>query len=359
MRVIATTARRRSVMGKEPTGRILDIDFSKKKIEKAMPVPDPVDPFSYPNPRGGPRGGRGARVLKDTILITTYDSIYRYSLDWEPQGVISHPLASDLHEIWAVGDGIWAAASGIDALLKFDLKGRLTYRWSFREDATVMGGLHFGLPPIGNWSVDYRRFRDNAHDCGHLNSVVEEGDRLIVTLGFLEDRYGKRRKAQKRGDAKPAKSMFDDLYNRYLHERLERSRTYKRFKLRGVDTECMILELDPRNRRSRIMHRSPAWMPDHNGVPWDSERMLLNKTSLMELFVIDRATGEVTARVKLPGTHLRGLARVDDERVPRGHPPDRHREGPGHGPHAVERGPLRGRARPLPCRRLRTVSPCA
>ncbi len=321
MRVIATTALRRTVIGREPTGRIFDLDFEGRRIGKVMPVPDPVDPFSYPNPRGGPRGGRGARVHDGTIYITSYDTIYKYDMKWRPKGTISHPLGSDLHEIWVDDGGIWASASGIDSVLRFDHEGNVTRRWCFRDDPALMREVPFDLPPIDDLTPDYRRFRDNRHDCGHLNSVIPEGDHLIVTLGFLKDKYAP--KTKKKSKKAPAgdegksgiRALYRSMYNKYLHEKLYRSRRYRKFRMKGLSTECVILRVDPVKWRSEILFRSPSVMPDHNGVPWDGRTVLLNKTSLMELYVIDRATGVPRKRVPLPGTHLRGLARVDKDRV--------------------------------------------
>ncbi len=104
-------------------GEIVSLDWSQKTINSKQKI-WPYDPeLQDPNPRGNTRGGRGIASWDHQLVVASYHSLHLYDYDLHFQKKISHPLMVNLHELTTTQDGyLWAAATGIDAALKFDLR---------------------------------------------------------------------------------------------------------------------------------------------------------------------------------------------------------------------------------------------
>jgi hypothetical protein len=309
MRVIATTVIRHSVLGEDVHGRTFDVDFTNKKVRKVLPTPDPMNIHSNPNPRGGTRGGRGIQVRDGTIYVSNHDTIFSYDMNMKLKGKISHPLTAGIHEIHLVRDGIWVAATDIDSIVKVDLDGNLLEKWCFHQDAGLCGELGFSDPPTPDWEVDHRLKKDETLDRGHLNGIVPENGKLVISLGLL--RPNLRVRAEKdTGGPTPKKGLLAGL-----KKTVKSTRVFKMKKLKEVTTEGVVIDLYPETKKARVVYRNPAIVPDHDGHPWDADTLLFNKTGLCDMYIIDRGSGEVRREVRLPGNWLRGMDRVDDRRV--------------------------------------------
>ena len=219
-------------------------------------MPPPSPPL-LPNPRGGTRGGRGIQVRDDIIFVSNHDTIFMYDMRMKLRGKISHPLTAGIHEIHLVCDGVWVAATDIDTIVKVDLDGNLLDKWCFHQDKGLCGELGFSDPPPMDWAADHRLKKDENLDRGHLNGVVPEKGKLVISLGLL--RPTPRVRAEKdTGRPTPKTGILAGL-----KKTVKGTRTFKIKKLKEVPTEGVVFELDLETRKARVIYRNPAIVPDH------------------------------------------------------------------------------------------------
>lgn len=156
MRLVATTVVRESIRGKQRTGYIYDVDWDRETIARRLPVPEPSFPESDDNPRGGVRGGRGVAVTRHGIVVANYDTLYLYDDDWNVVSSFSHPLFVGLHEVDWDGQHLWAAATGLDLVVKVDLAGSAEAAWDpHGSPALARFGIGTRTDAVDG-SVDYR-----------------------------------------------------------------------------------------------------------------------------------------------------------------------------------------------------------
>lgn len=130
-------------------GEIVSVDWNSKRIKNKAAI-WPYDPeLDDPNPRGNTRGGRGIAVYDGKLIAASYHSLHFFDFDLNFLKKISHPLMVNIHEVENTPDGgLWVAATGIDAALKFDLSGNGTLLDAYwpRENRNLQKAL--GLEPL-------------------------------------------------------------------------------------------------------------------------------------------------------------------------------------------------------------------
>jgi hypothetical protein len=91
--------------------------------------------------------------------------------------------------VLAEEDGVWVACTASDALLQLDWDGSTRRIWSYRNDRGLIRrlGLARRALPRFRADFDYRdpRYRVDDFNTVHLNSVVRDGDRLLVMFGRM------------------------------------------------------------------------------------------------------------------------------------------------------------------------------
>ncbi len=180
MQVFATTVVRTAPL--DQGGSVLKIDWDRQVVEKAVPVPVPIDP--EPGPRGSRRGGRGVCRWRDFVVATNYDSLLFYDMDLNLQRQLSHPLFCGLHEICACEEGIWVSSTGVEALLLIDPEsGELIKKW-FAQDDPVLQAPPLSLPPrVIDETADHRRVLfARSEAAAHTNCVSVYGGEVYATL---------------------------------------------------------------------------------------------------------------------------------------------------------------------------------
>ena len=298
MRVVATTVVRESIRGKQRTGYIYDVDWEAQRVERRLPVPDPSFPASNENPRGGVRGGRGVAATREGIVVANYDTLYRYDDDWNMVDSLSHPLFVGIHEIDWDGAHIWAAATGIDAVLRTALDGGAEAVWDPHDPRWCDG---FGLvrrPHPLDGSVDYRiREAPLLNQC-HINGVARVNGTTVVNCGLVRDRKSKLARTFARGK------------RRLLGDR--RAASGRRHSGRS-----MVLSVDGGSPARVLVGLGDHDFPTHNGQVLQDGRVVVNDSTanVFRMFELDDGTARETLAVPVPGTWLRGLEPVDPGHV--------------------------------------------
>lgn len=299
-RLLATTVIRHSKVGENATGHILEVDWEGGRVLHSLPTPDPKWPSSNDNPRGGLRGGRGVEVYDGRYFVANYDTVYVYDDRWRPEGEISHPLSTDIHEIDVGPSGIWLSCSRYDLALKLGFDGRRLAHWHVSDSPRLVRRL--GLPgtPL-DLDHDYRQHLPEGLDGTHLNSVRRNGDGgLVVSLGrVISERPHAR--ALRRVLARPEPHGLSP-WKRRLWSRLH-----------GV--RALVLRVDPRHPDEvRVLASHETLRPSHNGRLLDEERSVMILES-GELVVTEVSRRRVLSRVPLPGTWFRGLVELPGDRL--------------------------------------------
>lgn len=278
MRCVATTIIRHTPFGRPVSGRIFYVDFAKGVILKEKSVPPPLYPLSDDNPRGGVRGGRGVGIRDGKIYIANYDSIFVYNKKLKLLERITHPLFAGLHEIEVVKDGIWAASTWIDLLLKVDFKGNILFYWYYREDRDFLKKVGRDMVPVIDFQNDYRRYLKGGVTLlkrAHINCVrFYKRNKAVVTFGQC-------------------------TYSN--NENKEKLRT-------NQASWGYVVILDTKQKFSYPLYKRKLNFPMHNGEILPDKFLVLNNSHRMENLLIDIKTKKIKKKIKVPGTWLRGLA---------------------------------------------------
>lgn len=302
MKLAATTVIRHSVIGQEATGQLLVIDWDRGEIEKAMPVPLPKHPSSNANPRGGLRGGRGIKFWKDHCYVANYDTIYVYDRDWTQIGEISHPLATDIHEIDIGTEGLWLSCSRYDLILQLSFKGDLLAHWHISNATDLMRQLKINVPPL-DLNHDYRRNSPSGLDRTHLNCVQSQPDgSLIVHLGLVHPEGVLHRVLRRLLPACGFEAHRMGRLQRTLYEYAQGSSSF------------VVRLYGPNLSQVDILARFPALRPNHNGQILEDGRVVV-ASERKELVVNEAGTGRTLCRVALPAKWVRGLVQIGPERL--------------------------------------------
>jgi hypothetical protein len=298
MRVIATTVVRESLRGKQRTGYIYDIGWESRSVRR-LPVPDPMYPESDDNPRGGVRGGRGVAVTPHGIVVANNDTLLRFDDDWNLLESRSHPLFVGLHEISWDGTHLWLTATRIDAVLKVALDGEVNVAWDPHAPGPARA---FRLRPRTHpldGSLDYRLRDAPRLDTCHINAVSRRENSLVIGCGLVKEQ-ARVAKAKRRAIS----------VGRHLLRRVAPSYEL----LPAPSFRSVVLRLDGTGAAEVLVEVSGVDFPTHNGCLLDERRVALNDSTQNRLRIFSKGGGELQS-LAVPGTWLRGLARVDDRRV--------------------------------------------
>jgi hypothetical protein len=296
MRVVATTVVRESIRGKQRTGYIYDVDWASQRVERRLPVPEPTFPESDDNPRGGVRGGRGVAATPAGIVVANYDTLHLYDDAWNALDSFSNPLFVGIHEIDWDGQHVWIAATGLDAVLKTTLDGRVEAAWDPHVEGTLNGFALRPRPHLLDGSVDYRvREAPLLNQC-HLNGVTRRDGNLIVNCGLVRRR--------KPVAARTARRIRNRLGLPKHEEQRRRGRS-------------LVLEVDGNGKATLLLETDESDFPSHNGQLIENEVLAVNDSTNNTLRVFDLVKGSPRERVQLsiPGTWLRGLEPAGGGRV--------------------------------------------
>jgi hypothetical protein len=300
-RLIATTVVRESVRGKQRTGYIYDVDWDSRTVLHTFPVPEPAFPESDQNPRGGVRGGRGVAVTPMGVAVANYDTISIYDDDWRLVSSISHPLCVGIHEVEWDGTHLWAAATGIDVILRITTAGEVEAAWDPHQNhLRELLGLRPRPHPVDG-SIDYRRRQAPLFDQCHINGVTRRDDATIVNCGLIRPsskaaaRFATR--ALRRG-------------RRFLH--LSKPSNAKG---RPVGRSLVARVPDGDEPADVLLELEAHDFPTHNGQLIDEDLLAVNDSTHNTLRIFDVTRGEQVLSVEMPGTWLRGLEPVDRRRV--------------------------------------------
>jgi hypothetical protein len=307
MRLIATTVVRESLRGKQKTGYIYDVDWPSREIRRRLPVPDPSFPESDDNPRGGVRGGRGVTVTRHGIVVANYDTFYVYDDDWNVLHSFSHSLLVGIHEIDWDGSHIWAAATGIDAVVRATQDGAVEAVWDpHAADALERYGLRARPNPLDG-SVDYRVRQAPLIDECHLNGVARTDGGVVVNCGLVRRR-------------KPAAKRMLRRLNRRLRQPEQSSGPRH-------SGSSLVIRVQADGEASVLCELKDHDFPTHNGQLLRDGRLILNDSTQNTLRLFDLDAGAGAPRellsVRIPGKWLRGLEPVDGTRVLIGSAPAR------------------------------------
>ncbi len=297
MRLVATTVVRESIRGKQRTGFIYDVDWDAQTILRRLPVPDPNFPESDNNPRGGVRGGRGIVATRHGIVVANYDTLSLYDDDWNVVDSLTHPLFVGLHEIDWDGEHLWLAATGIDAVLKATLEGKVDAAWDPHGPPDV---LELGLRPRPHpldATVDYRIREAPLIDQCHLNGVTRRDGMTLVNCGLVRKR----------------KSFAARAANR-IRAKLRVSNPSSGRRNSG---RSMVVRLDHDGPAQVLVELADHDFPTHNGQLLDDGQVALNDSTenTFRVFTVDDVKPRETLAVNVPGTWLRGLEPVAEGRV--------------------------------------------
>ena len=302
MNLVATTVIRHSVVGQEATGQLLEIDWTRGAIVAAMPVPLPLFPSSNSNPRGGLRGGRGVKFRNGLCYVANYDTIHVYDRAWNRVDAISHPLATDIHEIDLDDEGLWLSCSRYDLALKLSYRGDLLAHWHISDAPGLMRRLGIVVAPLP-LDHDYRQHLPEGLDHTHLNNVqIGENGSLIVHLGHVHPQDLPRRMLRRLLPPPGFKAHGLGRLRRQAYEIAHGSASY-------------IVRLSgPGLARAEILARYPALRPNHNGMLLADGRCAV-ASERKELVVGEAGARRPRHRVPLPAQWVRGLTQIDQQRL--------------------------------------------
>jgi outer membrane protein assembly factor BamB len=263
--------------------RVLDLETGSLLL--TTQVPESSFRTIDPNPRGGQRGGRGLSVYGGRLVVANAERLFVLDTSWRLVDELSHPLAGDIHDVLAEERGVWVASTACDALVLLDWDGEAKDVWTYRSDRGLVRQLGLprrALPPF-DANADYRdpRNRSDEDDSAHLNSVVRDGDRLLVMLGQIHGRTEK---------------TWQDAWSAVVELALDGKPLAKA-------------------RASVLCRRDGLVVPNHN-VARLGGLVVFNDSNGNRLVAVDPRTGETRCSVEIPGDppYARGLAPLGDGR---------------------------------------------
>lgn len=149
-----------------------DFRFSDTLMAGAAPLPDACAFQSLPR-----FGLTGLSSHGGMLYAGSWNGVYEIDAETlELQRIVTIPLMSDLHGIWADEDGIWGVLTCQDTLFLAGYDGEIKKTWSISGDLCVT--------PYSGESVDWRfvskQFRGS---CGlfHFNYIQRRGNEIWLT----------------------------------------------------------------------------------------------------------------------------------------------------------------------------------
>lgn len=131
---LVTTVRRGGAL--EHSGDLLLFEPNSPRPRPILSVPSPVYPHLHANKAfGGKRGFRGVRRWQKTIVVATFDSVLVVNEEGQLLERITHPWLCDVHGIAVTAEGVWAASTGIDAVVLVGWEGAIRTAYFLGEEA--------------------------------------------------------------------------------------------------------------------------------------------------------------------------------------------------------------------------------
>jgi len=236
-------------------------------------------------------------VTRDGILVANYDTVYTYDDEWNVQDTYSHPLFVGTHEVDWDGRHLYMAATGIDAILRYDPKTReVTAVWDphVGELADEFGLKRRAAPIDG--SVDYRVKQAPGIDQCHINGVTRRDDVIVINCGLVRR-------------TPPLTTRAANRVKRTLG--LERRWSNSK-RLHG---ESAVVQVNGSAASEVLLNLRNHDMPTHNGQLLADGRIILNDSTNNTFRVFSPDGARELHQKEVPGTWLRGLEPVDERHV--------------------------------------------
>jgi len=284
-KLAVVTSNIRHVPPDEASSFLRVVDLSSGALVLTTRVPESSFRANDPNPRGGQRGGRGISAHGGRLVVANAERLFVLDTSWRLVAELTHPLAADVHDVFAEERGIWVASTACDALLLLGWDGELKDIWTYRQDRGLVKQL--GLPRRGlprfEPEIDYRdpRNRRPDDDLAHLSSVVRDGDGLLLMLGRIRGRTDE---------------TWQDVWSAVVE-------------LADVGKGL------GKARASILYRRNGLVAPNHN-VGRSDGLVVFNDSNANRLVAVDPRSNEERCSVAIPGDppFARGLARIGPDR---------------------------------------------
>lgn len=199
MQLVVTTVVRHAPVAAGGWARVAEWPSGRVVAERPVAPADP--PVDDPNPRGNSRGGRGAVVAGDRVVIASYHTLEVCDRNLNVVGTFSDGNFAGLHEVMRRGERLFVASTAMNAAAEVPLGAVLgataaggtpaaasTVRfWWPTEEPVVCTRL--GVPPTSypDKQADNRLRHLELHNRGHaghlhLNAVDADGDQAYALL---------------------------------------------------------------------------------------------------------------------------------------------------------------------------------
>ena len=314
MRIVATTVIRHVPPG-TCSGRMLILELADDQVSVVSDTRLPENRFREvdPNRRGGTRGLRCVTVDGDQLLVTDSTGISILSArSGEVVGRVEHPLMGGVHCVITVPGGLAVTATHSDTVLAIDRTGTELWRWRPTDSPSLQRLLTMPHPVDPTVLGDFRDpsvLADHVHDVTHLNSLVRDGDDLLVSLGsaLTHDRRG----ALPTSD--PGRVRFREDAWHPVPGQWRSAHVIVRLTLAGGtapggESVDLTSTLKP-----QVLWVGPArHFPNHDLLPV-ATGLWFNESNTSEVCLVE--TGLVTRRILVPGQFLRGMTRGHEGHV--------------------------------------------
>lgn len=288
------------------------LELNSGRILMRSPVPESTHRTRDLNPRGGLRGARGIAFCGEKLALANTERVLVFDSNWRLKDEVTHPLMGGIHDLLADAEGIWVACTSADLLVRMSWEGELISAWEWRTDAGLCSQLGFGELANVNRGVDFRdpeTSRSAPRNLAHLNSICQNGNRILVSLGRIIPPHTYKRLVLAGWIGRVSRGLG-----------LRRS-TVKKSGLQpgGIPaskrpgSRYALLELDEQQQSKLIFSQSDIEVPNHNVAVYQ-DRIMYNDTNRNELVNLDLEKG-TERRLPIPGApgFLRGLALSGDD----------------------------------------------
>lgn len=180
----------------QTSGYLYLVDLETKTVRRKIEAPENTRRAEDLNPRGGLRGLRGVSVWGNRAVVANTERLLVYDASWRPIADLSHPLLGGVHDVLAGEDGVWAASTSADLVVKLSWEGRLLDVWEWRLDSSLVQALGFRKVPPVDRRRDYRdpeSMRRGVPNLVHLNGLGWSPEGLLVSLGRVQSAADLRR----------------------------------------------------------------------------------------------------------------------------------------------------------------------
>jgi hypothetical protein len=305
---IAVTSAVRHAGAADFSGYVRMVDLASGEVALKAPIPESGRRADDLNPRGGVRGAKGVSAFGDRLVVANSERLFVFDPAWSLAGEITHPLMGAVHDVLAVGDGVWVTCAACDLLLKVDWHGEPVETWSWRSEPSLVSALGFdSLPPLDS-DLDHRDPRaaqQGVHNVVHLNAVTRSPDGLLVLFGRVLAPELVKQRLRKAGLARALARVG-----------ISRPLPTKPTQVPASTvpgSSFAVVELRDAGPPQLVLHRSGTTVPNHN-VEAVGDSIVYLDSNAGRLVVWDRESASERAAVAIPGSpsFARGLVRLDE-----------------------------------------------